>query len=121
MAKSNEGGGKRGGKLDLNTASREELMALEGIGERTVERLLQAREEMGGIQSLDALVEIEGIGETTVRLLGQHVQAGGGGKGGGGGRSKGGEQDGMARQARELFLHQLSDIYDGEQRVAQML
>ncbi|HTE18007.1 MAG TPA: helix-hairpin-helix domain-containing protein, partial [Armatimonadota bacterium] len=65
MAKSSGGGGK----VDLNTASREELMELEGIGERTLERLMEAREQTGGFESMEALAEIEGIGESTVRRL----------------------------------------------------
>lgn len=132
MAKSSGGGGK----VDLNTASREELMELEGIGERTVERLMEAREQGGGFESMEALAEIEGIGEGTVRRLSEllEVRGGGGGRAGqarggkGGGRKQGGRQDGeeqqeneMAMQARELFLYGLSDIYDGERRGAEML
>ena len=138
MAKSDgQGGGGRGrrGKVDLNTASREELMELDGVGERTVERLLQAREQMGGFESMEALARIDGIGESTVRRLGEVLEVRGGSGGGRSGQSRGGaqskgrgsrgggqEQDGMmVQQARELFLHELSDIYSGEQLVAQML
>lgn len=130
MARNGGSGGRRGGKVDLNTASREELMELEGVGPRTVERLMEAREQMGPFASMEALAEIEGIGESTVRRLGQVLEVRGGSGGGAGGRSGGGrargeggtQQDGgMMMQARELFLHGLSDIYDGEQRVAEML
>lgn len=111
-------------KLDLNTASREELMELEGMGERTAERILQAREQMGEFQSMESLAEIDGIGETTVQRLSRHleVRAGSGGRSSQGRGGEGaGEAPEMVMQTRELFLHELSDIYDGERRVAEML
>lgn len=161
MAK-NGGGSSKGGKVDLNSATREELMELEGVGERTVERLMEARDEMGRFESMEALAQIDGIGESTVRRLsevlevrggsggggrsgsgGSSGESGGGRSGSGGGRAsqgrggesggasrarggrKGGgeeqEQGGMMMEARELFLHGLSDIYDGERQTAEML
>lgn len=127
-------------KVDLNTASREELLELEGMGERTVERILEAREQGGGFASMDALAEIEGIGESTVRRLRQQleVREEGGQEGGresqargkdeeGTSRGRGGRQGGreneagVVQQTRELFLRELSDIYDGERRGSEML
>jgi competence ComEA-like helix-hairpin-helix protein len=97
MAKNDEGRG--GGKMDLNTASREELMELEGVGERTVERLMRARDEMGPFDSMDALAEIDGIGESTVQRLREQLEIRGGGGGGrGGGKARSGRDgDGESR------------------------
>lgn len=49
--------------IRLNSASREELMTLEGIGETLADRILAYREAHGGFDSLEELMEVEGIGQ----------------------------------------------------------
>lgn len=51
------------GKLNLNTASKEQLMTLSGIGERKAESIIAYREEHGGFQKIEELMEVEGIKE----------------------------------------------------------
>lgn len=51
------------GKVNLNTATKEELMTLSGIGEVRAEAILNYREANGGFQSIEELKEIEGIKE----------------------------------------------------------
>ncbi len=51
------------GRVNLNTASKEELMTLSGIGEVKAEAILRYREEKGGFTSIEELKEIEGIKE----------------------------------------------------------
>ena len=51
------------GKVNLNTATAEELMTLSGIGEAKAEAILRYREEHGGFQKVEELMEVEGIKE----------------------------------------------------------
>ncbi len=50
-------------KINLNTATKEELTTLSGIGEKLAERILEKRESLGGFRSVEQITEIPGIGE----------------------------------------------------------
>lgn len=51
------------GLIDINSASKEELMTLPGIGESKAATILQYREEHGNFQSIEELMNIPGIKE----------------------------------------------------------
>lgn len=55
--------GQTKGLLDLNTAGKEELMELPGIGEVLAERIIAYRQEIGGFTAVEDLLNVEGIGE----------------------------------------------------------
>ncbi len=49
------------GRVNLNTASKEELMTLSGIGEVKADAIIRYREEHGSFQSVEDIKKIEGI------------------------------------------------------------
>ncbi len=57
------------GRLDLNTATLEQLMELPGIGEVLAERVLEYRETHGGFSSVEELMNVSGIGEKRFAAL----------------------------------------------------
>ena len=55
------GGGKQ--KVNLNTADKEELMTLSGIGEARAEDIIEYRTQFGSFSSAEDIMNISGIGE----------------------------------------------------------
>ncbi len=51
------------GKIDINTAAKNELMTLSGIGEAKADAIVRYREEHGAFQKIEDLMEVEGIKE----------------------------------------------------------
>ena len=51
------------GKVNLNTAGKEELMTLSGIGEARAEDILEYRQKYGSFSSIEDIMNISGIGE----------------------------------------------------------
>ena len=51
------------GKIDLNTATAEELMTLPGIGEKRAAAIIAYREEHGPFRIVEDITNVSGIGE----------------------------------------------------------
>lgn len=60
-------------KLNINTASAEELMKLEGIGKTKAEQIVQYRKANGPFQTIDDLKHITGIGSKTIDALKEKI------------------------------------------------
>lgn len=55
--------------VNLNTATKEQLCQITGIGDKKADLILQYRQEHGQFKSVDELKEINGFGEKTVAKL----------------------------------------------------
>jgi len=62
--------------LDLNRATREELMLIHGIGEAISGRIIQHRESLGGFTTVAQLVEVQGISYNTLERIGGYFFVG---------------------------------------------
>ncbi len=61
-------------KIDLNTATKNDLVALPGIGEGIAEQILLYRDERGAFTSLDQLRKIKGIGAKKFEKLRPYIE-----------------------------------------------
>lgn len=62
------------GKVNINTASKEELMTLPGIGESKADIIIEFREEHGAFQSIEELMEIQGIKEGVFNKIKDYIK-----------------------------------------------
>jgi comEA protein len=62
------------GKIDLNNATKTQLMELPGIGEAMAERIILRREEKGRFRSVGELKKVKGIGEKKFEKLLPHIE-----------------------------------------------
>jgi DNA uptake protein ComE-like DNA-binding protein len=69
-----KGGAKltKGETIDLNSAARDELMRLPGVGEKTANRIIEGRP----YRSVADLGRVDGIGEATLKRLKPHLTIG---------------------------------------------
>ena len=55
--------------VNINTATEEELIEVEGIGPALARRIIAYREEHGAFESIEELMEVSGIGEAKLAEL----------------------------------------------------
>ena len=63
-------------QVDLNTASRDQLMQVKGIGPSLADRIIEFRKEHGPFRRVDDLLKIRGVGEKSLAKLRPHLKVG---------------------------------------------
>lgn len=60
--------------IDLNSATKEQLMSLPGIGDAMAERIMLRRQELGRFRRIDELRKVKGIGEKKFEKLKPYIE-----------------------------------------------
>jgi competence protein ComEA len=68
------GGAGTDGPISLGMATAEQLETIEGIGPVTAGKIVEYRDQQGGVASIEELEEIHGIGPATVERLRERLQ-----------------------------------------------
>lgn len=61
------------GKININTATKEQLMEIPGIGESKANAIIAYREEHGGFSSIEEVMNIEGIKEGVFSKMKEYI------------------------------------------------
>jgi DNA uptake protein and related DNA-binding proteins len=64
-----------GMQLDINKASEEELILINGIGEVTAKKILDLRNKLGRFRNIEQLMEIKGIKEKKLARFRKYLYA----------------------------------------------
>lgn len=62
------------GKVNLNTATKEELMTLPGVGEAKASSIISYREEQGAFKSIEDIMQISGIKEGLFEKIKDYIK-----------------------------------------------
>ena len=62
------------GPISVGSATVEQLDEIEGIGPVTAEKIVEFRDQQGGLSSVDQLDQISGIGPSTMEALRARLQ-----------------------------------------------
>jgi len=61
------------GKINLNTATVQDLTKLPRIGEKVAQRIVEYRTKHGGFKKTEELMNVKGIGEKTFDKMREHL------------------------------------------------
>ena len=71
---SNNKSSKEDNLISINTATKEELMTLTGIGESKAEAIIKYRDENGIFENLDDIMKVAGIGESAYTKIKDNIK-----------------------------------------------
>lgn len=60
-------------KIDINTADKEQLMTLSGIGETKAESIIRYRTEHGSFAQIEDITNVDGIGESLFQKIKEYI------------------------------------------------
>ncbi|GAI22385.1 unnamed protein product, partial [marine sediment metagenome] len=63
-------------KVNINTASLDELQTLPRIGEKVAQRIVDYRKEHGDFKKIEELMKVKGVGEKTFKLIRDKIEVG---------------------------------------------
>lgn len=61
-------------RLDINLASKQELMAVYGIGDKLSDRILETRTKLGGFVSMEQMRDVWGLSDEVITKLGERFE-----------------------------------------------
>lgn len=61
------------GKININSATKEELMTISGIGEAKAESIIKYRNEHGNFQKIEEIKEVNGIGDGVFAKIKENI------------------------------------------------
>ena len=73
LAKGDRNAQKQGKKININTATEEELESLKGIGPATARNIISYREEYGGFSSIEEIKNVKRIGDKTFEKIKEDI------------------------------------------------
>jgi comEA protein len=65
------------GKVNINTATAQQLTVLPGVGEKLATRIVDYRQKSGGFKSVAELMNVQGIGEKNLAKIQAYLTTGG--------------------------------------------
>ena len=60
-------------KININTASKDELKRLKGIGEAIAQNIIDYRDEYGNFDSIEEIINVKGIGKAKFEDIKDHI------------------------------------------------
>jgi competence protein ComEA len=65
------------GKVNINTATVQQLTVLPGVGEKLAARIVEYRQKQGGFKNVSELMNVQGVGEKNLAKIQAYLTTGG--------------------------------------------